>query len=109
VLGEHAADRLDPEPLFMVGDELNYQGSRGSSSRAKKLDAASRISFARSSSRSSRSSSLILAASDVVVPGVRPVSMSACLHQPRSVSALAYNGDPRRRARCHRRLLAARG
>ncbi|MEW1976738.1 hypothetical protein AB0301_16935 [Microbacterium profundi] len=43
MLGEHAADRLDSEPVTMIVDELNYHGSRGSSSRAKKLDAASRI------------------------------------------------------------------
>lgn len=47
VLGQHAADRLDPEPVTVVVDEPDYQGSRGSSSRAKKLEAANRISLAR--------------------------------------------------------------
>jgi hypothetical protein len=43
VLGEHAADRLDPEPASMFVDERHYQGKRGSSSRAKNELAASRI------------------------------------------------------------------
>ena len=86
VLCEHAADRLDPEPVTMIIDELNYHGSRGSSSRAKKLDAASRISFARFNSRTSASSRLIRCASFLVVPGRSPASIAACLHQPRSVS-----------------------
>ena len=47
VPGEHPADRLDPEPVPVVIDERCHHGSRGSSSRAKKLDAASRISLAR--------------------------------------------------------------
>ena len=41
----------------MPVDELDYFGSRGSSSRAKKLAAALRISLARLSSRFSRSNS----------------------------------------------------
>lgn len=75
VLCEHAADRLDPEPVTVIIDELNYHGSRGSSSRAKKLDAANRISLARFSSRTSASSCLILEASSVVVPGRSPASI----------------------------------
>src|SRR5215218_7259329 len=47
---QHVADRLDPEPVSVVVDELDYQGNRGSSSRAKKDEAASKISLARSSS-----------------------------------------------------------
>jgi len=35
MLGEHAADRLESEPVTTIGDELNYHGSRGSSSREK--------------------------------------------------------------------------
>jgi hypothetical protein len=50
LLAQHCADRLDPEPVPMHIDELHYHGSRGSSSRAKKLDAANKISFARLSS-----------------------------------------------------------
>lgn len=75
VLCEHAADRLDPEPVTMVIDELNYHGSRGSSSRAKNEEAANRISFARFNSRTSASSCLILYASSVVVPGRSPASI----------------------------------
>nr|SCV11737.1 hypothetical protein FDG2_6002 [Candidatus Protofrankia californiensis] len=48
------------------------------SSRAKKADAAFRISFARVSSRTSRSSSAIRCASAVEVPGRWPPSISAC-------------------------------
>ena len=59
MLGEHPANRLDPEPVTMIVDELNYHGSRGSSSRAKNEEAANRISLARFSSRFSASSSLI--------------------------------------------------
>ena len=82
MLGEHSADRLDPEPVTMIVDELNHQGSRGSSSRAKNDEAANRISLARLSSQFSASSCLILAASLVLVPGRSPASIAACLHQP---------------------------
>jgi hypothetical protein len=58
-------------------DELDYLGSLGSSSLAKKALAALRISFARRSSRFSRSSSAIRCASSVLVPGRRPASTSA--------------------------------
>ena len=50
MLGEHPADRLDPEPVPVVVDEGDYLGSRGSSSAAKKADAAFKISLARRSS-----------------------------------------------------------
>lgn len=59
VLGQHAADRLDPEPVTMIVNELNYHGKRGPSSRAKNEDAANKISFARFSSRTSASSALM--------------------------------------------------
>jgi hypothetical protein len=68
VLSHDAADRLVPEPVAVFVDEVDYQGSRGSSSRAKKLDAASRISFARLSSLFSWRSFLSSSASDVVTP-----------------------------------------
>ena len=54
---QHPADRLDPEPVPILVDESHYFPSRGSSSRAKKADAAFKISFARRSSRFSRSNS----------------------------------------------------
>src|SRR5581483_6788217 len=80
------ADRLDPEPLTVPVDEGHYLGGRGSSSLAKKADAALRISLARRSSRFSRSSWAIRALSSVVVPARLPVSISVCLSQFRNVS-----------------------
>ncbi len=50
VLGEHAADRSDPEPVGVLGDELADQRRRGSVSRTKKDVAAFRISMVCSSS-----------------------------------------------------------
>ncbi|GEM_PF-6777384 len=59
MLGEHTADRLDPESGFVIVDEGHYQGSRGSNSRAKNDETANRISLARFSSLTSASSILI--------------------------------------------------
>ena len=56
VLGQHRADRLDPETCPVEG---HYLLDWRSSSAPKKADAAFKISFARRSSRFSRSSSLI--------------------------------------------------
>ncbi len=70
----------------MLIDEADYLGSRGSSSRAKKADAAFRMSFARRSSRFSRSNSAIRSASGVVVPGRTPWSTSAWFTHSRSVA-----------------------
>ncbi|SRR5258708_312268 len=65
-----AARRIDdPEPVAVFVDETHYFGSRGSSSLAKKADAALRISLARRSSRTSFSSSAIRCWSLVVIPG----------------------------------------
>src|SRR5829696_263598 len=61
---------------------------------AKKLEAAKSISLARFSSRTSASSCLIFCASPLVVPGRFPASMSACLHQPRKVSAFTPTREP---------------
>src|SRR4029077_6995129 len=70
VLGEHAADRLDPETAGPhLVDESADQRWRGSSSRAKKIEAAFRISLASLRSRFSRSNSLIRCCSAVVAPG----------------------------------------
>ena len=58
VLGEHPADRLDPETVPVgvdVGDD--QRSLRSSSAAAKNADAVLRISFARRSSAFSRSSS----------------------------------------------------
>lgn len=79
MLGEHAADRFDPEPLTVIADERDHQGSRGSSSRAKNEDAANRISLARYNSRFYTSSCLIRTASLVVVPGRSPADTSSVL------------------------------
>ena len=64
---------------------------RPSSSVAKKSDADFRISFARRSSRFSRSSSFSFARSSVVRPGRRPSSTSARRTQLRSVSGVEPN------------------
>src|SRR5439155_2157337 len=78
---QRVADRLDPKPFPVFVDEAHYFGSRGSSSLAKKADAALRISLARRSSRTSFSSSAIRCWSLVVIPGRCPLSISACLTQ----------------------------
>lgn len=53
---------------------------------------------------------LAVAASAVVVPGVRPTSMSACLHQPRNVSGSDPTRGPRgARPRSTTDLAPARG
>src|SRR6266511_3891700 len=89
---QRVADRLDTvEGIPMLVDELDYLGSRGSSSRAKKLAAALRISLARLSSRFSRSNSAIRCESTLDVPGRLPPSTSACRTQLRSVSRLMLN------------------
>lgn len=73
------ADRLDPEPdrtigtlddtiLVVVDVGHDHFSLRSSSAAAKNADAVRRISFARLSSRFSRSSSAIRCASSVVVP-----------------------------------------
>src|SRR5690606_31299280 len=59
---------------------------RSNSAWAKKAAAFRRISFARLSSRFSRSSPLIRSSSAVLAPGRLPSSRSACLTQRRSVS-----------------------
>src|SRR5690606_25932123 len=119
--GEHAADRLDPEPVTVIVDESHYQGSRGSSSRAKNEEAANKISLARLSSRTSPSRALMRAASLVVVPGRSPASIAACRHHPRRVSGLtptrcpirttaAFNDNPgsSRLASCTSRIARSR-
>ena len=77
VLGQHPADRLDPEPVPVSVDEGDYLCDWRSSSAPKKCAAALRISFARRSSFTSRSSSFIRARSSLVNPGRCPASVSA--------------------------------
>jgi hypothetical protein len=91
VLSEHPADRLDPELVAVFVDEPDYLGSRGSSSRAKKADAAFKISFARRNSAFSRSNCFMRARSSVVNPGLRPASVSARRTHNRNVSELIDN------------------
>jgi hypothetical protein len=83
------ADRLDPEAPLVFVDELDAHFSRRSSSAwAKNADAVFKTSFARRSSRLSRSSSISRCASPVVVPGRTPPSISTWVTQLRSVSGL---------------------
>jgi hypothetical protein len=93
---ERPADRLDPEAIAMRVDEAHLFGRVGSSSVAKAL-AAFRISFARRSSRFSRSSSFRRSRSAMVSRSLRrPASASAARTQRRSVSRCT----PRSRAMC---------
>src|SRR6266511_2264983 len=69
---QHLADRLDTELLPVGVDEPGHFGRRGSSSLAKKAEAALRIWLARRSSRTSRSSSAIRCRSAVGTPRRRP-------------------------------------
>lgn len=66
---QRRVNRLDPEALSVCGDERRHLSRRPSSSVAKKIDAAFKMSFARRRSRTSRSSSAIGAASGLEVPG----------------------------------------
>ena len=95
------ADRLDPEPGLVsvdVGDRLLC---RRSSSAAKKAEADLRISFARRSSRFSRSRAFSCSRSVVVRPGLRPSSRSVWRTQDRSVSADMPNFDDTERIVAH--------
>ena len=81
----------NPEHGAMVGDELDHRGyvlRRSSSAWAKYANAFRRISFARFSSRTSRSSSFNRSRSLVVRPGRCPASRCACRTHFRSVSAV---------------------
>src|SRR5690606_22377964 len=91
---QHLADRLDPEFLPVQVDVGHYLVCGRSSSAAKKADADLRIALARRSSRFSRSSSAIVRAWSVVVPGRVPSSISAWLTQLRRVSRLTPSWSP---------------
>jgi hypothetical protein len=76
VCGERPADRLDPAEAVPVLVDERYERVCGrSSSAAKKLAAAFRISFARFSSAFSFFNALSWADSSVVVPGRCPASI----------------------------------
>ena len=84
---QHCADRLDPVLIAVrVDEQLHSFGRRSSSAWAKYADALRRISFARRSSRFSRSSALSRSRSALVSPGRRPWSRSACRTHLRNVS-----------------------
>ena len=69
---QHPADRLAPVSLSMIADEANHGRDRRSSSAMSKYALAlRRISLAWCSSRTSRSSALILSRSSVVCPDRR--------------------------------------
>jgi hypothetical protein len=88
VLGEHAADRLDTAEEGPVLVDERYERVCGrSSSAAKKLAAAFKMSLARFSSAISFFIALICADSSVVVPGRCPESTSSRFTQFRRVSA----------------------
>ena len=85
---QHPADRLDPETIPVDIYEAGHLGGLGSSSCAKKTDAAFRISLALRNSRFSRSSTLSRSRSSVVCPRRVPESTSARRIHLRSVSAV---------------------
>src|SRR5699024_3297944 len=81
---QDGTDRLDPEPVAMrIGVVDHHHGGhpylilRSSSAAAKKAALVFRISLARRSSRTSRSSSAMRVVSSVVAPGRTPPSISA--------------------------------
>src|SRR3990167_4980164 len=77
---QHFADRLDPEGLSMLINEVVQDFRRRSSSAwAKNALASFRISLALRSSLFSRSSSFRRCSSEVVMPSLTPVSISSRL------------------------------
>ena len=94
-------DRLDPVLVSMVIDETDHHFTRRSSSASKYAEAFRRISFARFSSRTSRSRSFNRWRSSLVRPLRWPVSRSACrTHRRGSGRASQLARD-----RCDRRPL----
>ena len=92
LLGQHTADRVDPELVAVGIDVLDDHRSRRSTSAATKNALAVRnISLTLRNSRFSRSSSAIRAASSLVVPGRSPPSTSACRTQVRNASGCTPN------------------
>ena len=101
----HPADRLDSvRPPMGVNERHHHVPRRSNSACAKYADAVRRSSFARRSSRFSRSQPVSRARSSVVRPGRWPAFRSACRTHRRSVSAvqpnfaaideIAAHGDP---------------
>ena len=96
MLGQHAADRLDAEHLFVIVDVVDDCGYWRSSSAAKKTDADFRISLARLSSLFSARSLRISAAMSVVTPPRRPES--TCSRRTHDMQRLR-RADPELRTR----------
>ena len=90
VRAQRPADRCDPEPRPVLGDETADPRRGGSHSRTKKVVAAWRISIVLSSSAFFRFSSRICAADSDGTPGAAPAS-TACRIHFRSVSAFIPN------------------
>lgn len=89
MLSEHAADRLDTaEAVPVLVDERYERVSGRSSSAAKKLATAFKISFARFSSVISFFIALTCAGSSVVVPSRAPLSIWSRRIHLRSVSVV---------------------
>ena len=95
VLGEHPADRLDPEtfpvPVDVGADHLSR---RSSSAAAKNAPDVRRISLARRSSPTSRRNRTSSVCSSLVVPGRTPASISVRSIQPRNVSEFTSINAP---------------
>src|SRR5271165_6537191 len=86
---QRLADRLDPELVSVLIDELSHVLKRRSSSAwAKNALAKRRISLALRNSRTSRSSALTRSCSAVLGPSRWPVSRSCWRTHRRSVSAV---------------------
>ncbi len=88
---QYPADRLDTPALLMRLDEPHGFGKRESSSRAKKADAAFRISLVRRNSRFSRSSARIRSRSALVTPGRWYWSTSSRRSHNRSASVPTFS------------------
>ena len=83
---QHPAYRLDPERVAVAVNEIDQDLSPLSSSAwAKDALASLRISWARRSSLTSRSSALMRSRSSVLRPSRTPTSISSCLTQSLSV------------------------
>jgi hypothetical protein len=84
VLGEHPADRLDPEtvPIDLDVDD-DHRSRRSSSAAAKNAEAVFNISLARFSSAFSFRNACNSADASLVIPGRAPASISVLSTQPR--------------------------
>jgi hypothetical protein len=102
--GQRTADRSDPEPSLVLGDEPADPRDRGSHSRAEKLVAALKISTVRSSRRSSASSHGSHAPTRRH-PSALPASIAAWRTQRRNVSSVIPNRPAHRRDRSPLRVV----